>query len=232
MFEVNNEPIPNFAYSVKIVYGDYQISEERKSVLRFLVPQYLDSLKQHLSTLVDTHNFSNDYFVHVSSTLGQAKSSEWKPLKRNRITASFCEEFSKNPKTFIKNFWFGPPDLSKVAPIKWGSDHEEKAREVVAQRLGYVKEIGLCISRENPHFACSPDGVWEDYLIEIKCPYSLRETTATNISSLTPSQRKTFFLIESASGDGSVELDKGHIYYSQIQWQLYVTGFRKAKFAV
>ena len=233
MFEANNEPISNFEYLLKIVYGDYQISEERKSVLRLLVPQYLDSLKKHLSTLVDTHNLSNDYSVHVSSTMGQSKSKEWKPLKRNRITASFVQEFSKNPKRFIENYWFDPPDLSKVDSVAWGLKHEETALKGLVQMFGSdVKECGLFISKEFPQFACSPDGVFQDYLIEIKCPYVLRETTPTNISSLTPSQRKTFFLINSACDDNSVELDKKHYYYSQIQWQLFVTGYRKAKFVV
>ena len=231
MFEANNEPISNFEYSVKIVYFDYQVSEERKSVLRLLVPQYLDSLKKQLETMEDTHDLSNNYCVHISSTIEQSKSKEWKPLKRNRISASFVQEFSKNPKRFIENYWYGPPDLSKVTAIDWGSKHEKTALEELGQRLGSdVKKCGLFINKEFPQFACSPDGVFQDYLIEIKCPHSLKDTTATNISSLTPSQRKTFFLIE--SGDNSVELDKRHYYYSQIQWQLFVTGYRKAKFVV
>ena len=136
MFEANNEPICNFEYSVKIVYQDYQVKEERKSVLRLLVPQYLDSLKKHLETMVDTHNFSNQYCVHVSSTMSQSKSEEWKELRRNKITASICQVFSKNPKKFIKDFWFKPPDLSNVESVAWGSKHEETAFEALVQRLG------------------------------------------------------------------------------------------------
>ena len=231
MFEANNEPICNFEYSVKIVYQDYQVTEERKSVLRLLVPQYLDSLKNHLETMVDTHNLSNDYCVHVSATMEQSKSKEWKKLRRNKITASICQDFSKNPKKFIQDYWVEPPDLSKVEAIDWGKKHEKTALELLGQRLGPdVKECGLFINKDFPQFACSPDGVFQDYLIEIKCPFALKDTTATNISSLTSSQRKTFFLIE--SGENSVELDKRHYYYSQVQWQLYVTGFKKAKFCV
>ena len=88
MFEANNEPISNFEYSLKIVYQDYQVTEERKSVLRLLVPQYLASLKKHLETMVDTHNLSNDYCVHISLTIEQSKSKEWKILKRNKVTHS------------------------------------------------------------------------------------------------------------------------------------------------
>ena len=94
---------------------------------------------------------------------------------------------------------------------------------------GSVKKCGLFISRKFPQFGASPDGIFQDYLVEVKCPYALKDTTPTNISNLTPAQRKTFFLISSENG---VELDTKHKYYSQCQWQMFVTGFRKTKFVI
>ena len=150
-------------------------------------------------------------------------------LRRYRITASICDDFAKNPHFFIKNFWYEPPDLSNVTPIKWGNDNEKNAIEMFSNSYGSVKKCGLFISRKFPQFGASPDGIFQDYLVEVKCPYALKDTTPTNISNLTPAQRKTFFLISSENG---VELDTKHKYYSQCQWQMFVTGFRKTKFVI
>ena len=83
-----------------------------------------------------------------------------------------------------------------------------------------------------PFIGASPDGIFEDFLLEVKCPLVLKDTTPTNISNLTPEQRKDFFLISSETSQDQVELKKTHKYYSQIQFQMYITGYKKSKFIV
>ena len=250
-FELHGDPIPNFAYSVNFKYEDYELKVirdeagvwDRKSVLKNLVSQYIDNLKISLSSLVDDHGLSNEFCVHVSATITQSKSETWKKLRRPRVTASFCLEFSKKPKNginyciknCIRNFWFQPPDLSEIAAIKYGTKNEKNALEAFSRMYGEVKPCGLFISRKYPQLGASPDGIFEDFLLEVKCPLVLKDTTPTNISSLTPEQRKDFFLISSESsqdGQDQVELKKNHRYYSQVQFQMYITGFRKSKFIV
>ena len=240
-FEVNNDPIPNFAYSVNFTYEDYELKVikdeagvwDRKSVLKNLVSQYLENMKISLSSFVDDHGLSNEFCIHVSDTMGQSGSDTWKKLRKNRITASICLQFSKNPKNYVKDYWFLPPDLSEVSAIKYGSKNEKNALEAFRNMYGgEVKECGLFISKKYPQLGASPDGIFEDFLLEVKCPSVLKNTTPTNIASLTPEQRRNFFLISSENSQDQVELKKNHVYYSQIQFQMYITGYRKSKLIV
>ena len=247
-FELHGDPIPNFAYSVNFKYEDYELKVirdesgvwDRKSVLENLVSQYIDNMKMSISSLVDIHGLSNELCVHVSDTIIQSRSETWKKLRRPRVTASFCLEFSKKPKNginycikqCIENYWYQPPDLSNVTAIAYGSKNESKALEAFSKMYGEVKPCGLFISRKYPQLGASPDGIFEDFLLEVKCPLVLKDTTPTNISSLTPEQRKDFFLISSETSQDQVELKKNHRYYSQVQFQMYITGFRKSKFIV
>ena len=149
-----------------------------------------------------------------------------------RITASICLDFSKNPSSFIKRYWeyngkkkLGP----KVPAIEWGKDHEDDALQACATLFGEgVKKCGFFVSKKFPQFGCSPDGIFKDWLIEVKCPYSLKETTPTDLSKLNATQKRSFWLVQTPNG---VQLDKKHKYYYQCQWQMFVTGFKKVKFA-
>ena len=76
---------------------------------------------------------------------------------------------------------------------------------------------------------------WENFAmrkLRRTAPLVLKDTTPTNISNLTPEQRKDFFLISSETSQDQVELKKTHKYYSQIQFQMYITGYKKSKFIV
>ena len=78
MMESFNEPKPNFAASLKITYWDYELDEDRKLVLKENVAIFHNYLKTNLELMVDSHGLSNDYALHVSSTMDQADSEEWK----------------------------------------------------------------------------------------------------------------------------------------------------------
>ena len=64
--------------------------------------------------------------------------------------------------------------------MKWGRDHEEKAREDYAKKLKVnVASRGLMMA-ECGFIGCSPDGIVFDSaegegLLEVKCPYSVRD---------------------------------------------------------
>ena len=68
----------------------------------------------------------------------------------------------------IENYWYEPLSL-RTAPIEWGKDNENNAFDDLRRKYGQaVKKCGLYISRRYPNFGASPDGVFEDFLIEIK----------------------------------------------------------------
>ena len=92
---------------------------------------------------------------------------------------------------------------------------------------GTGQECGLFVSKEFPFLGASPDGVYDEFLIEIKCPYNLRETSPTDLSVLTADQLRATFLEK--CGD-TVRVKRSHKYFFQAQFQMFVTGYKKLKF--
>ena len=120
----------------------------------------------------------------------------------------------------------------KIAAIEWGKDHEDTPLQAFATMFeeGDVKKCGFFVSKKFPQFGCSPDGIIpNEWLIEIKCPFLLKDTTPTDLSKLSTAQKRSFFLVETPYG---VQLDKKHKYHYQCQWQMFVTGLKKLKFIV
>ena len=120
-------------------------------------------------------------------------------------------------------------DLSNVAAIRYGMSNESKAAKRYAE---YMKDIGnniqvlecsVIISNTMPWLAASPDRRVIDKefgygLVEIKCPFTLRNLTPEEACS-----DPSFYchLI-----DGKPELRKNHHYYYQVQGQLGLSGLK------
>lgn len=76
---------------------------------------------------------------------------------------------------------------------------------------------GLFVDPELPFLAASPDGLIEkDSIIEIKCPFSIRESTPENAFI----ENKIKYLEKK---DEKLVLKKSHDYYFQVQGQLHIT---------
>ena len=80
------------------------------------------------------------------------------------------------------------------------------------------------------NFGATPDGIVGSHLIEIKCPLILKEGKPTDLSALTKQQKQSFFC--ELSGSTDLRLKRSHKYYSQVQAQMFVTGFKKCIFIV
>ena len=75
--ETYHEKTPNYAASVKIVYEDFLVSDERKTFLKAKVLEFHGNLKDSLKTMTDSHGLSTEEAIHVSDTFEQADSDEW-----------------------------------------------------------------------------------------------------------------------------------------------------------
>lgn len=135
---------------------------------------------------------------------------EWLLWRRSRICASdIAAIMGKSPFTTPNQIWrqkvigvenpvFGPA-------VQRGKDLEPAARACAEEKLGYNFEP-LCVeSEEFPRYGASLDGYdpVEDLIIEIKCPGE--KTHAIALRGEVPDY-----------------------YYLQMQWQLLVTGAKKA----
>ena len=69
-----------------------------------------------------------------------------------------------------------------------------------------------------------PDGV-----VEIKCPWVLRDSKPDDFSKLSKAQIASFCCEQTANG---LVLKKSHKYYGQIQLQMWVTGMKYGIFCI
>ena len=85
-----------------------------------------------------------------------------------------------------------------------------------------VAEGGLVVSEEHPFLATSTDGfvtedgVSEKGVLEIKCP-----VTRKTVTDLAASKKKKFLVVGSG---GSLKLRESHPYFTQIQFEMAVSG--------
>ncbi|CAG9793231.1 unnamed protein product [Diatraea saccharalis] len=144
-------------------------------------------------------------------TRDQSSSSLWHELRFGRITASKAYEVKKcktRDGALISLIMGGT--IPETPAIKRGRILENKVRGTVEKILKKkIRRCGLFISQQFPMIAGSPDGIGEQFLIEIKCPFN--ENTIKNyIQNGKPSSK----------------------CYDQMQIQMYVCGYKKCFFCI
>ena len=124
------------------------------------------------------------------------------------------QEFITNPKAAVKKLW-KTDEFKPTVAMQWGIDHEEVAVLGFEDLYGKTQKCGLFIHRGFYFFGASPDRIWKNSLLEIKCSHVLRHTKpdAKGLDSLMPAQRNRHFL-EKTVGNG-VALKRNHKYYAQ-----------------
>jgi putative phage-type endonuclease len=110
----------------------------------------------------------------------EQRSEEWYDARRARITASQADNLLTPAKrlTLAKDILVESIS-DTVAPMfvneamQWGIDEEHRARTWYELETGKtVTEVGFCLHDKIKYIGCSPDGLVDDGLLEIKCPNS------------------------------------------------------------
>lgn len=125
------------------------------------------------------------------------------------------------PKSLFSRL-LGKANLDRVKSIQWGIHHEEDAR-VMFEAAMKMKVIptGLWL-HPSGILGASPDGlVRDDTIIEIKCPFSHRNST-----------REELIADTNYCLDSNGQLKSGHHYYYQIQGQLHILQRQKCYLVV
>ena len=123
------------------------------------------------------------------------------------MTASSMKDWACNAIKKANNIWKPPADLGHVRSIDWGVSHEQLARSEYEKKTGnVVTSVGLCISRKYPVLAASPDGIMDTKVLEIKCPFVLREHSPSDLDKLTGQQRTSF--CSTITDTGALQLKK------------------------
>jgi hypothetical protein len=115
------------------------------------------------------------------------------------------------------------PDISNIPAVQWGREHELVAKRAFVEQHGSqhhtlkVTDTGLIIHEANPILAATPDALVScdcctPAILEIKCPYSIRDQDVLVAWDQTGYLQK--------GQDGEITLKESHKYYSQIQGQM------------
>jgi len=144
----------------------------------------------------------------------EQRSQEWFDARKGRITGSMVGAIlgldpnctrDEAMRRMVRAYHGAPSEFKGNIATQWGITHEDEAREAFQHDLGHlVKPASFVVHPDLPWIGASPDGLIGDgALIEIKCPFGLRNTEAPVLFK-------------------SVE-EQPH-YHAQMQVQMFVTG--------
>jgi len=137
----------------------------------------------------------SEYLFHATSK--QSKSLLWFEYKKGRLTASnfgsICCTSLESPTRSLVDHILQKNKSLKTPALKWGINNEHVARSAYVDYMKNnhesfeISDAGLYINPIAPHLGASPDGMVSCSCcgpgsLEIKCPYSVRETTPTSAS--------------------------------------------------
>lgn len=147
----------------------------------------------------------------------EQRTKEWFDARRNRVTASLVGAIlgvapymsrENAMRRMVRDYHGAPSEFTGNVATEWGTYNEAGAR------FDFELETGISV-RECVFFmrddwaGASPDGlIGEDSLLEIKCPFGIRNDENPKFKTLD---------------------DLPH-YFAQVQFQLWVTGRREAYF--
>ena len=224
---------------------------------RYIPKSRLSNFPKPLQSLFDPRYLAMDYNDLVSAcesisicvteemmlaveeaTRNQSSTRLWYVYRAGRVTASrmkqVCHTNASLPsQSLVKNICYPEAYRFITKATQWGCTHEAVAKEhyIKVNRESHadmsVVECGLVINPEWPHLGASPDGIVQctccgKGVLEIKCPYCKHDQhIEVNAASCL-----------SKAADGSVQLDRSHAYYYQVQTQIFICKVEYCDFCV
>lgn len=184
-------------------------------------------------------------------TRGQSSNPLWIKARVGRITASKCSRIVKAykqaqpqkealDKLASEIISATSPSFNMFAKraIQWGLDNECRAMckfKELYPELIIEEHHGLFVSSKHMFLGASPDGLaldgQEKLLIEIKCPYTVKNTTSID-SALDCGMLKYITKMDEDTYSLNLSNAQGHNYHHQIQMSLYILGLNICKLVI
>ena len=125
------------------------------------------------------------------------------------------QEFCANPRALVARLWDEVADSFS----RWELNNKDNAVKAFELKngIGETTKCGLFINRVIPFFAVSPDRIYKDYLIVVKCPHVLRNKKPSDLHKLSVPEQQTHFNFKNEKNE--VKLKREHEYYAQCQLQ-------------
>jgi len=155
--------------------------------------------------LVDVEQGSTDWFIARSGVVTASKAHYLLMGRKTAGRATYIDELIAQIATGLI------PDEIKAAPLQWGKDNEEDARDAYsAATFESIEEEAFIYQDTSMRAGISPDGliIGEDKGLELKCPWSSKVWCAF-------------------AGRGEIKKEE----IAQVQFSLMITGFESWGFA-
>ena len=187
------------------------------------------SKEEQIKYFRDTMSLNEGEIKDVAElTCGQRVKDSWHMIRKGRLTASNFGIVlnSKRISPSLMKRVMSEYDLSRVKAVAWGINNEAEAIAKFTSISGLeVKETGIWLE-ESGLLGASPDGlVGQDAVLEVKCPYSLREEM------IKEGLAKKSFCLDYDDNLG-FSLKRNHAYWHQVQGQMHLTGRKCCYFVV
>ncbi|XP_031549225.1 uncharacterized protein LOC116286787 [Actinia tenebrosa] len=153
------------------------------------------------------------------SSQGQRDNPLWHLVRKGRLTASNfgCVMNAKRATPSLIKRLLGEYDVSRVKAVLWGVTNESEAVKSFKTLTGLpVEETGVWLDKTGV-LGASPDGlVGRKHVLEVKCPYTQRNCMIAEAVTNDSFCLKT-------NNDGKYELKTDHVYWHQVQGQMFLT---------
>ena len=156
-------------------------------------------------------------------TVKQNESHSWKALRKIMLTSLHFETACTwstrvSCGNQVKKILY-PAVNDECKAVIYGLQQEKIAKEkIIQERNIEITSCGLFIDEKHACLGSSPDGIIDDdWILEIKCPYSAANVSAEEAMTTVPAVRKIFH----SKYIGM--MNKRHAYYYQVQGQLHIT---------
>jgi putative phage-type endonuclease len=134
----------------------------------------------------------------------EQRSPEWFSARRGKLTGSNVgAALGVNPwktpddliRSMVRKYHGEPSDFNGNVATEYGQLHEPLAQMDYQSRTGnFVEECGFFVHPEHDWLGASPDGlIGDDGLIEIKCPFGLRNKTGADLVFKTAEEQPHYY---------------------------------------
>lgn len=186
--------IPKLAPKDSAILTEFQEECKRRDIGNSLIVKFCGATTSDSRNIFDlmlqfvdvetVHNYTNfrDYLDTVfndeiildinKKTVGQSDSKYWYSVRQGRLTASKLYEAAQcnTDGSLVENI-LGGYKVPETKAIQRGRRLENRVLQVIQEKLGIqVEKSGFMLI--NGILGASPDGVGEDFVVEIKCPAS------------------------------------------------------------
>lgn len=216
---------------VNVKLKDCQVCTENLLIFAKEYPVYTKtySIEKNLQEFyMDKICLSTKEIIQLScGTLDQSSSKDWFVARQQRISASkSAHRIKSRVKKSVESLVLEMIFEKKIDNnnTQYGVANERNARHEYETMYNVsVKQVGVIVCASQPWLCASLDGVVvRDYqiinIVEIKCPASCKNQPVIN------EDTQEFNIKYLEWFNGYVLLKKSHIYFTQCQIQLYVSG--------